>query len=392
MATWLDQVNIIRGMAGFWSDLSGYVPPLPPVTEDTGLSDANRKLSQYEVENLQNLSHLDGQNNNPNFTAAQNSDLWGSSWNLASEVAIINQWGFGIFHRLAMLDPRLKKVGFGSYSAPPSPPNVLTAITWSGGYVTATTTTAHGIQAGQWAKVSGVAPPGYNGQFTAAPGTTGNTLVYALATDPGTATGMGMLNRPLQSVAALNIYQGLDGAVPPPPSSPNGAWHTNVPWPIQFANNPAPVMFPNGIFSVSANTYPNETPDARASTQCTDFMQGPAGLPISLQVGPGNVSETKDSWLNYGDPSNPDQTPTRVEICIIDQNNFTIADKNWERVVRSILSGMGAVVLLPRRPLAVGLYTAHVEIGPPSSPKVPFYEWSFRVVAEETSPAAPMSY
>ena len=69
--------------------------------------------------------------------------------------------------------------------------NVLTAIAWSaasGGAVTATTTTAHGVQPGQYFSISGCTPAGYNGTFLALPGTTGSTLIYALATNPGAET------------------------------------------------------------------------------------------------------------------------------------------------------------------------------------------------------------
>ena len=76
----------------------------------------------------------------------------------------------------------------GVYSA-----NVLTAITWSSGVVTATTTSAHGVVAGNWFQISGVTPTAYNGWALALPGTTGTTLIYALASNPGTETVLGSL-------------------------------------------------------------------------------------------------------------------------------------------------------------------------------------------------------
>jgi hypothetical protein len=69
--------------------------------------------------------------------------------------------------------------------------NALTAISWKDGFVTATTITAHGVQVGQSFQIGGVAPSSYNGTFQALTGTTGNTLVYALATNPGTTTSLG---------------------------------------------------------------------------------------------------------------------------------------------------------------------------------------------------------
>lgn len=74
--------------------------------------------------------------------------------------------------------------------------DVLTAITWAatnGGTVTATTTTAHTVQPGQSFTISGCVPTGYNGTFVALAGTTGTSLIYALAVNPGTETTLGTL-------------------------------------------------------------------------------------------------------------------------------------------------------------------------------------------------------
>lgn len=74
--------------------------------------------------------------------------------------------------------------------------NVLTALAWAatnGGTVTATTTSAHGVKPGNTFTITGAAPAGYNGTFVAAPGTTGSTLVWLLATNPGTETAFGTL-------------------------------------------------------------------------------------------------------------------------------------------------------------------------------------------------------
>lgn len=71
--------------------------------------------------------------------------------------------------------------------------NALTAITWAGGLVTATTTSAHGVLEGQSFTTIGCTPAGYNGTFTALPGTTGSTLVYALTVNPGAESVLGSL-------------------------------------------------------------------------------------------------------------------------------------------------------------------------------------------------------
>jgi len=77
---------------------------------------------------------------------------------------------------------------YGAY-----PANALTAISWSGGVVTGTTTTPHLVQVGQFFTILGVTPTGYNGTWQALPGTTGSTLVYSLATNPGVETVLGTL-------------------------------------------------------------------------------------------------------------------------------------------------------------------------------------------------------
>lgn len=73
------------------------------------------------------------------------------------------------------------------------PANALQSISWASGSVTALTTTAHGVTVGQWFQLAGVVPSGYNGWHLAADGTAGSTLVFALATNPGSETTLGTL-------------------------------------------------------------------------------------------------------------------------------------------------------------------------------------------------------
>jgi hypothetical protein len=82
----------------------------------------------------------------------------------------------------------IESPNLGVYSA-----NALSAITWSSGVVTATTTTAHGVVPGNWFTISGQTPIAYNGTYLALTGTTGTSLVYAKATNPGTSTVLGTL-------------------------------------------------------------------------------------------------------------------------------------------------------------------------------------------------------
>lgn len=73
------------------------------------------------------------------------------------------------------------------------PSNVLTALSYSGGQATATTTTNHGIAVGQWFQIAGCTPAGYNGWWQAQVGTTGDTLVWNIPTNPGGESVLGTL-------------------------------------------------------------------------------------------------------------------------------------------------------------------------------------------------------
>jgi hypothetical protein len=92
------------------------------------------------------------------------------------------------------------------------PANALTAITWSNGVVTATTTVAHGVLPGTWFQIQGCVPTAYNGYWLALPGTVGATLFYSLATNPGVETTLGTL------VASLYTNPGV------PPTEFTSAW------------------------------------------------------------------------------------------------------------------------------------------------------------------------
>ncbi len=83
------------------------------------------------------------------------------------------------------------------------PANALTSITWNSGVVTALTTTNHGVVPGQYFQIAGVSPSGYNGTFLALPGTATNTLVYALAANPGNETVLGTLVTSMYASAGI---------------------------------------------------------------------------------------------------------------------------------------------------------------------------------------------
>lgn len=71
--------------------------------------------------------------------------------------------------------------------------NALTAATYSSGLATFTTTSAHGVSVGQWFQITGMTPTAWNGWYEAQVGTTGTTLIGAMASNPGSETGLGSL-------------------------------------------------------------------------------------------------------------------------------------------------------------------------------------------------------
>jgi len=81
--------------------------------------------------------------------------------------------------------------------------NTLTNASYSGGQITLTTTTNHGVAPGQLFTVTGCTPAGYNGQFIAQPGTTGMTLIANVAADPGAISVEGTLVASLYASAGV---------------------------------------------------------------------------------------------------------------------------------------------------------------------------------------------
>lgn len=82
--------------------------------------------------------------------------------------------------------------------------NVITNSVWSasnGGQATYTTTSAHGVSPGQTAVITGSTPAGYNGTFTALPGTTGSTIVVSMPVNPGAISIEGTLSASVQGTA-----------------------------------------------------------------------------------------------------------------------------------------------------------------------------------------------
>lgn len=81
-----------------------------------------------------------------------------------------------------------------------------TAVTYSNGVATATTASAHGLTAGQYVKISGVAPAAYNGTVVVLTVPSATTFTYAPASAPGgSATTQGTIGAVAQADITLPV-------------------------------------------------------------------------------------------------------------------------------------------------------------------------------------------
>lgn len=81
--------------------------------------------------------------------------------------------------------------------------NVVTDAEYATGVVTVTTTSAHNVAPGQYFQLAGILPAGYNGRFRAIQGTTGTSLLYVLASDPGAYVSGGSLVQNVYASAGI---------------------------------------------------------------------------------------------------------------------------------------------------------------------------------------------
>jgi hypothetical protein len=133
------------------------------------------------------------------------------------------------------------------------PANALTAISYTGGLATATTTAAHGIAVGQWFQISGCTPAGYNGWWQAVTGTTGSTLVYAIATNPGAESALGTLVQSQYSSAG----------VPATEFSRAAGWHVTLSYAPSSSNRVTPY---NYSFVYGVTPFPTQGNNALLTT------------------------------------------------------------------------------------------------------------------------------
>lgn len=104
---WLRYVNQIRKLAG-----------LPGVTANAAWSEGDRLHSRYMVKNDE-ITHFED-SSKPWYTetgalAGANGNVMVSSTTAATNRNAIDMWITGPFHGVGIIDPQLRKAGFGSY-------------------------------------------------------------------------------------------------------------------------------------------------------------------------------------------------------------------------------------------------------------------------------------
>jgi hypothetical protein len=125
-----------------------------------------------------------------------------------------------------------------------------------------------------------------------------------------------------------------------------------------------PVMFPpdgatihNGTFSAEESEWPDPLATCGYAT--------PTGLPITLQIsGKGPVSIDNTSITHNG---------SAVESCAFDASSYRSGDDTALQRTRKQLNHFGAIVIIPKKPLAGGTYTVSVKASGRS------YKWYFSV-------------
>jgi hypothetical protein len=127
----------------------------------------------------------------------------------------------------------------------------------------------------------------------------------------------------IQTAAALDVVRGRSTAEAP---------------------NAFPVVWPSNGATVPIGTSTIENPSPIAG--CRDYPT-PAGLPVIVQLGSGNVTpRVTGSWFMEG--------TKKLEHCVFDETNYRNRNQAEQRHGRSVLNAHDAVVLVPRNPLKPG--------------------------------------
>jgi hypothetical protein len=126
----------------------------------------------------------------------------------------------------------------------------------------------------------------------------------------------------------------------------------------------APVQFPPQGSSVHLDALTDEWPDPLSS--CHGYTL-PAGLPITLQLGAMVPARLEAYSLRR------DSAPDILEACGFDALSYFNPNGGDQARSRNVLSTLGAVVVMPRAPLAPGNYTVEMTVNGRS------YSWRFSI-------------
>jgi uncharacterized protein YkwD len=147
----------------------------------------------------------------------------------------------------------------------------------------------------------------------------------------------------LQMGATLDVIRGLGG----------------LPASVSY-----PIAWPADGSTLSLTSHYSEYPDPLSS--CPGY-QAPAGIPILLQIGPGDQTpQVLAHSIAQGDQS--------IEHCVFDETNYSNPDSSAQSLGRAVLGARDAIVLIPKEPLVPGAtYTVSLTLANGS------YTWSFHV-------------
>jgi len=146
-------------------------------------------------------------------------------------------------------------------------------------------------------------------------------------------------------VAALDLISGAD--------------------PISMSRQlPKPIEFPPDAGVVKMGSADEEWPNPLSA--CPGYSL-PMGLPVTLQLGAAVDARLSAYSLTRAGNS------SALEACGFDANSYTNPDPQQQARAREVLHDFGAVVVIPRAPLAAGRYTVSITASGHQ------YTWSFTI-------------
>lgn len=132
------------------------------------------------------------------------------------------------------------------------------------------------------------------------------------------------------------------------------------------------IEFPPANSTLSLNDLPQESPDPL--TACPGYKY-PAGLPITFQI--GAFAGARLSSYSIARTDAPAAPP--IEACGFDAYSYRNPSRSQMGVVVGGLKAFSAVVVIPRHPLAPGIYRASVTVNDRD------YGWSFTIAPGESA-------